>query len=120
MDYEYVPPGLKKIYENERTMQKKYGKEISNGMVKFLNALEAADNAYDLKSLPAFHFEHKKYNLVDYYSVTLNKKNSKHRLMLQMLDEDGNVVRPNENEKEFLKGIKKIRIKEISDHYGEY
>ncbi len=37
-----------------------------------------------------------------------------------MLDEDGNALIPTDNEKEFLKSIKNIRIKELSDHYGEY
>ena len=37
-----------------------------------------------------------------------------------MLDENDNVLQPTENEKEFLKSIKKIRIKELSEHYDKY
>lgn len=37
-----------------------------------------------------------------------------------MIDEDGNILQPTDNEKEFLKSVKKIRIKELSEHYGEY
>lgn len=37
-----------------------------------------------------------------------------------MIDEDGNVLQPTDNEKEFLKSVKKIRIKELSEHYDEY
>lgn len=40
--------------------------------------------------------------------------------MIQMLDDLDNIVIPTANEKEFLKGIKKIRIKEMSSHYDEY
>ena len=89
-------------------------------MNRFLNALQAAENAYDLKCVPQFFMEHKKGNLKSYYSVSLDKKKSKWRLLLQMLNEDGEVVEPGENEKAFLQGIKTIRIKELSEHYGEY
>ena len=117
MRYEYIPPKLKDDYENEKYMKKKYGKEISEGMVSFLNALDAAENAYDIKSTPQFFMEHKIGNLKEYYAVSLDKKKSKWRLLLQMLDEDGNVLIPTDNEREFLKSIKKIRLKEMSDHY---
>lgn len=120
MKYEYSPDRLQKKYEDESIMKKKYGIEISTNMMKFLNALEAAENAYDIKCMPQFFMEHKKGNLNSYYSISLDKKKSKWRLMIQMLDKDGNVVFPTENEKEFLLGIKKIRIKELSEHYGEY
>ena len=115
-----MPPGLKEDYEDEKCLKKKYNVNISEGMMKFLGVLEAATNAYDIKVMPQFFMEHKKGNLKEYYSITLDKKKSKWRLMIQMLDENDNVVEPTENEKEFSQGIKKIRIREISDHYGEY
>ena len=40
--------------------------------------------------------------------------------MLQMLDNNNNVLVPTNNEIDFLKSIKKIRIKEMSEHYDEY
>ncbi len=120
MKYEYKPSSLKDNYENEKWLKKKYGPAIAEGMLKFINALEAAENAYDIKATIFFFMEHKKNNLKEYYAVSLDKKKSKWRLMIQMLDENDNVVIPTENEKEFLKSIKKIRIKEISDHYAEY
>lgn len=117
MKYEYCPQRLKNEFENEQKLKKKYGVSISEGMMKFLGALDAAENAYDIKCIPFWFMEHKKGNLKEYYSISLDKKKSKWRLLLQMLDNDGNVCIPNENEKEFLKGIKKIRIKELSEHY---
>lgn len=120
MKYEYSPPKLKKDYENEKYMKKKYGVAISDGMILFLGALDAATNAYDIKTNVFFYLEHKKANIREYYSVSLDKKKSKWRLMIQMLDNEGNVLVPSDNEKEFLKSVKKIRIKELSDHYGEY
>lgn len=120
MKFEYKPPGLKDDYENERIMKKKYGDKIAVGMLKFLGALKAATNANDLKRLPVFFMEHKKGNLKEYYSVSLDKKRSKWRLMIQMIDENGKVLVPTDNETEFLKSIKIIRIKEMSEHYDEY
>lgn len=35
-------------------------------------------------------------------------------------DANGNVLIPTDNEKEFLKSIKRIKIKEMSEHYVEY
>ena len=52
--------------------------------------------------------EHKKGNLKEYYSLSLDKKKSKWRVLIQMLDENDNVLQPTENEKEFLKSIKKL------------
>ena len=120
MKYEFSPPKLEEDYTNEKFLKKKYGTAIAEGMFKFLGALLAAENAYDIKNTPLFFMEHKKGNLKHYYSISLDKKKSKWRLLIQMIDENGNIVIPNENEKEFLKSIKTIKIKEISDHYGEY
>lgn len=120
MKYEYSPSRLKDDYENEKYMKKKYGQAISDGMILLLGALDAAENAYDLKCNMFFYLEHKKGNLKEYYSLSLDKKKSKWRVLIQMLDEDGNALIPTDNEKEFLKSIKNIRIKELSDHYGEY
>ena len=120
MKFEYSPPGLAKDFENEKYLKKKYGINILNGWICFVNVLEAADNAYDIKAMPMFYMEHKKNNLKDYYAVSLDKKKSKWRLMLQMLDENDNVLIPTENEKDFLKKVKKIRIRGLSDHYDEY
>ncbi len=120
MKYEYSPSKLKDDYENEKYMLKKYGKAISIGMLLFLGAVEAALNAYDLKCNIFLFMEHKKGNLKEYYSISLDKKKSKWRLLIQMLDENDNILQPTDNEKEFLKSVKKIRIKELSEHYGEY
>lgn len=117
MKYEYKPPRLRDDFEDERFMKKKYGKAISVGMVAFLGALESAENAYDIKCLQLFFMEHKKGNLKEFYSISLDKKKSKWRLLIQMLNELDDVVCPDNDEKNFLKNIKKIRIGELSEHY---
>lgn len=60
MKYEYSPPKLEEDYEDEKYMKKKYGKVISDGMLMLLGALDAAENAYDLKCNLFFYMEHKK------------------------------------------------------------
>lgn len=120
MKYEYNPIILEKRYENEKYMQKRYGVLIAEGMLKFLGVLRSAENAYEIKTKPAFFMEHKHGNLAKYYSISLDKKKSKWRLMIQMLDDEGHVLEPTDNEKEFLLGIKKIRIEGLSEHYDEY
>jgi hypothetical protein len=37
MLYEYSPLSLQKNYENEKWLNKKYGSNIAEGMIKFLN-----------------------------------------------------------------------------------
>ena len=120
MEYEFDPSRLEKEYTDEKYMKKKYGVQIAVGMFKFFGYLEASNNVYELKGQFSLCMEHKKGNLKEYYSISLDKKKSKWRLLIQMLDEDGNVRVPTENEIEFLKSIKRIRIKELSEHYVEY
>ena len=120
MEYEFDPGRLEKEYTDSRYLKKKYGIQIAIGMEKFLTCLEVSIDAYDLKERLAFFMEHKKGNLKEYYSISLDKKKSKWRLLIQMLDDKGNVKIPAEKEIEFLKSIKRIRIKELSEHYVEY
>lgn len=120
MEYVFSPSKLKAKYEDEKYMKKKYGEAISNGMIMLLGVLDAAENAYDIKCNMFLYMEHKKGNLKEYYSLSLDKKKSKWRLLTQMIDENDNVLLPTEDEKVFLKSVRKIRIKGLSDHYGEY
>ncbi len=120
MRYEYSPKGLENNYRNEKWLKKRFNEYISIGMMKFLNILDNVENAYEIKCIPQFHMEHKKGNLKSYYTISLDNKKSKWRLMIQMLDENDEIVGPNSDEKAFLQGIKKIRIKEMSEHYGKY
>lgn len=65
-------------------------------------------------------YEYRPPSLKEYYSISLDKKKSKWRLLIQMLNSDDDVCIPTDDEVKFLKSIKKIRIKEISDHYAKY
>lgn len=76
-------------------------------MMKFLGAIIDSSNAYGIKTLKSFHMEHKHNNLKEYYSVSLDNKKSKWRLMIQMLDNNDKVLLPTNNEIEFLKSVKK-------------
>ncbi len=120
MKLEFKPKNLEKKYTNERKLRAEYNRDIEKGMIMFLGAAESAENAWDLKRLSMFYMEHLKGNMNDCYSVSLDKKKSKWRLIIQMLDDDGNVIAPTENEKEFLQSVKRIRIGRMSEHYVEY
>lgn len=120
MEYEFDPERLEKEYTDSRYLKKKYGLQIEIGMEKFLGYLDASNDAYELKGQFSLYMEHKKGNLKEYYSISLDKKKSKWRLLIQMLDDERNVKIPTENEIEFLKSMKRIRIKELSEHYVEY
>ena len=116
----FQPPKLEDQYYDARWLKKHFNVEISEGMIKFLGAVDAAENAYDFVSMRQFYVEHKKENLSSYYFASVDKKHSKWRLPIEMLNENDEVVEPTDNEIEFLKGIKKIRIRGMSEHYGEY
>lgn len=120
MILKYEPLRIEEKYKDIKWLQKKYNKEIANGMEKFLNFAKAAENAYDIKTMPSFYMEHLKGNMKDSYSISVDKKKSKWRLILQMLNNEEQVVCPGDNEKQFLQSIKIIKIKELSEHYVEY
>ncbi len=120
MDYEYEPPSLKDEFENYKLLKKKYNVKIADGITKFIQAVVSAENAYDIKALPFMNLEHKHGNMANYYSASPFGKSTKWRIVIQMLDADDKVVRPSNNEITFLKSIKKIRIKELSEHYAKY
>lgn len=120
MLYQYSPSKLVDKYEDDKYMKKHFGKYIAQGMSMFLNAIRNATCAFDIFSTPMFYMEHLKGNLNAYYSITLDKKKSKYRLLIQMLDESGRVVTPTSDERSFLKSIKQICIRELSEHYEEY
>lgn len=121
MNYEFAPSKLEIKYTDVRYLKKHFGPQICDGMIKFLAALEYSLNMYDFATMfPYFYLEHLKGNMINYYSITLDKKKSKWRLILQLLNEFDEVVVPLDKEIIFLKSIKKIRIKELSEHYVEY
>lgn len=120
MQYVYEPPKLEARYEDEKWLQRKYGPNIARGMLLFLGAVISAENAYDLMRMPQFYMEHLKNNLKKYYSITLDKKKSKWRVILVMLDKNGNEAIPTSDEKAFLQATKTIKILEMSEHYVEY
>lgn len=120
MILEFKPVNLEKKYTDERRLRSEYNKDIEQGMIMFLGFAESTVTAWDLYKMRIFFMEHLKGNLNEYYSVSLDKKKSKWRLIIQMLDDSGNVIVPTDNEKEFLRGVKRIRIGRMSEHYAEY
>ena len=50
-DKKYIDREKKRRKGYEKWLKKKYGSNIAEGMIKFLNVLEAAENAYDIKKI---------------------------------------------------------------------
>lgn len=63
MNYEYELPSLKDEFENNKLLKKKYNVKIVDGIAKFIQLIIAAENAYDLKTLPFINLEHKYGNM---------------------------------------------------------
>ena len=63
MNYEYELPSLKNEFENNKLLKKKYNVKIADGIAKFIQLIVAAENAYDLKTLPFINLEHKYGNM---------------------------------------------------------
>lgn len=118
MKKKYSSTKLEKLYNSPREMQKKFSKEISIGMLKFDGLVDAATSAYDIMAVPQFHMHLLKSNLNGNYSVSLDNKKSKWRLLFKCLNENEIWVKPKEDERKFLENIKLIELGEMSEHYG--
>lgn len=103
MKKKYVNSKLEKLYNNPREMQKKFSKEISIGMMKFDGLIDAATSAHDLIVVPQFHMHLLKFDYKGYYSVSLDNKKSKWRMLIKCLDDNEIWVKPGEDEREFFK-----------------
>ena len=118
MQKKYASTKLEKLYNNPREMQKKFTKEISIGMMKFDGLVDAATSAYDIMVVPQFHMHLMHLNYKGYYSVSLDNKKTKYRMLVKCLNENEIWVKPGEDERKFLESIKLIELGEMSEHYG--
>ena len=67
--------------------------------------------------IPYFKMHHLHGNLYGIYSISVDNKRSKWRMLIKCLNQSNEWVKPTENEKEFLINTKRIEIGEFSDHY---
>jgi len=88
-----------------------------------INALKSADVLKDIVNMPPFHFHKlenkgKKKNLEGYFAIDVKTRRDKWRIILEPLDDNENPFVPC-NIDEISKIVKKIEIREVSDHYDE-
>ena len=119
MKIKFDSTSIEKEYYNNRTIQKKYGLVFAVGLEKLLNAIEAADNAYDIKCLPQYKMHMLKGNLDGVYSLSPDNKKSKWRVPATCLDENDVERKPSENLEEIilLKETKKFKLGKIGDYH---
>lgn len=117
MNKQYQSKKLEKFYENRKDFRKKLGQFVAEGLEELLDAIDAASNAYDLMVIPYFKMHHLYGNLYGIYSLSVDNKKSKWRMLIKCLNENDEWVKPGNNEKQFLIDTKKIEIGEFTDHY---
>lgn len=106
-----------KFYNNRRSFQKDYGKDVSEGLCELLDSIDAATSAYDIKMIPYFWMHELHFDKEGLYSLSVDNKKTKWRMIVKCLDNNDIWVKPGENETEFLKSIKTFELGDFSDHY---
>jgi plasmid maintenance system killer protein len=120
MKYIFQPPRNEKRYFDEKWLEGKYGPELATGMLALHQFLDNAQNAYDIKANPYYHFHILSGERKGNYSISPLGKESKIRLMVTCLDDKEKEVTPKGDEDGFLKEILEIEIKELNDkHYDD-
>lgn len=106
-------------YYNEKHINKKYGQVFSKGLGKLLQAIEAAECAYDIYVMPQYKMHMLHYDWDGVYSLSPDNKKSRWRVPAKCLDENDNARKPNKDLKEIdlLKGTKKFRLGKIDDYH---
>ena len=113
----YQPKHLEKGLTDETKLTRKYGNKIAAAIVRLIGFLEDSTCLYDVYAMPQYMMELLKGDLAGCYSLTLDKKKSKWRVILVPLDENNEPIRPSDNEIGFLKSVKAVAIRRISEHY---
>ncbi len=113
----YDPKHLEKELTDETKLTRKYGSEIAGRILRLIGLLMDLTSLYDVRCMPQYMIELLKGNLAGCYSLTLDKKKSKWRIILVPLNENNAPIRPEDNEISFLKSVKAVAIRRPSEHY---
>lgn len=117
MQKKYKSKKLEKFYTNRKSFKKDFGVNVAEGLCELLDAIDAATCAYDIKTIPYF-WMHILHNDKDgLYSLSVDNKKTKWRMIVKCLNDNYNWVKPGENEIEFLKSIKTFELGEFTEHY---
>lgn len=117
MQKKYKSTKWEKFYNNRNSFKKDFGKYVADGLCELLDAIDAATCAYDIKCIPYFWLHELHYDKEGLYSLSVDNKKTKWRVIVKCLNDNDEWVKPEENEIEFLKNIKTFELGDFSDHY---
>jgi len=118
---------VKIIYENKKAEKqctnikeatKLFGgnKTLALSLLSRIEALKSAEVINDIRVIKPFRFHNLVGNYKGYFAIDVKSKTDKWRLIIQPLDEDGNVFKPC-NIDEIASIVRTVKVKEISSHY---
>ena len=112
----YKTKKVEECCNNSKSATRNYGSEIGKKLIDLIVALESAPCLYDISRLPQYRLHALKGKRKNQYTITIHRS-SKYRLIIYPMDEDGNILKSMENEKELLVKTLMIEIVEVSEHY---
>ena len=116
---------MKIIYSNKKTEKlcedfskavKALNKEVATKLSILLNAIESFPSLLDLLGLPQYRLHALGQNRQHQYSFVIHK-GYKWRLIVYPLDDNGNLLKNEGNEREMLSKAVMVEILEVSEHY---
>ena len=116
MKITYSNKKTEKICEDYSKAVKELGKDVATKLVNLLNAIKAFPNLYDIYCFPQYRMHPLKADRKYQYSFTIHK-GYKWRLIVYPLDEEGNILTNNDNEKAMLMKAVMVEVLEVSEHY---
>lgn len=110
----YKTSQVEKLCNDEKKAIRELGIDVANRLFAALNALESANNLYDILVLPQYNLHILKGKLEGLYSMYLGKTTG-YRLILTSLDENENAIKCNDMSIYTISVC--VEIKEVSKHY---
>ena len=116
---------MKIVYSNKKTEKlcedfdkavKVLNKEVATKLSYLLNAIESFPTLLDLLGMPQYRLHALGQNRQYQYSLVIHK-GYKWRLIVYPLDENGEILKNKENEREMLSKAVMVEILEVSEHY---
>lgn len=116
MKITYSNKKTEKICEDFSKAVRELGKDVALRLADLLNAIESFQNMNDMYGLPQYRMHPLKGDRIHQYSFVIHKR-YKWRLVVYPLDENGNKLTDNSNEKEMLIKAVMVLVLEVSEHY---
>ena len=118
MDIIYATEKVKSQCTSLKAATKLFGgkKELALSLMARINAIVQATVIKDIILMRPFRFHALKGNLKGYFAIDVKTVRDKWRIILQPLDEDGNVFDPC-NIDEIASVVTIVEIREVSPHY---